>query len=57
MPKVSEMIVSRYLRKEDLSDGEDLLVTLKSVSLEDMPGDAGEQRWVLFFEELDKGWS
>jgi hypothetical protein len=55
MPKVSEMIVSRYLRKEDLSDGEDLLVTLKSVSLEDMPGDAGEQRWVLFFEELDKG--
>jgi hypothetical protein len=53
MPKVSEMIVSKFLRKEDLDD--ELIVTLKTVELEDMPGDAHEQRWVLYFRELPKG--
>jgi hypothetical protein len=53
MPKVSEMIVSKFLRKEDIDD--DLIVTCKNVALEDMPGEAGEQRWVLMFRELPKG--
>jgi len=53
MPKVSEMIVSKFLRKEDLDD--DLVVTCKAVTLEDMPGDGREQRWVLAFRELPKG--
>lgn len=53
MPKVSEMIVSKFLRKEDFD--EDQVCTIKSVSLEDMQGDKGEQRWVLYFRERDKG--
>jgi len=54
MPKVSEMISSKFLRKEDVGDDE-LIVSIKSVTLEDMPGEAGEQRWVLYFRELQKG--
>ena len=53
MPKVSDMIQSKFLRKEDLDD--DLIVTVKSVKLEDMPGDDNEQRWVVYFRELPKG--
>ncbi len=53
MPKVSEMIQSKFLRKDDVDD--DVIVTIKDVSLEDMPGDSGEQRWVLAFRELPKG--
>ena len=53
MAKVSEMIQSKFLRKEDVED--DLIVTVKDCRLEDMPGDGGEQRWVLFFRELPKG--
>jgi len=52
MPKVSEMIVSKFLRKEDIE--EDLVVTIKTVTLEQMPGDSGEQRWALHFRELPK---
>ena len=53
MPKVSEMIQSKFLRKDDVDD--DVIVTIKDVSLGDMPGDSGEQRWVLAFRELPKG--
>ena len=53
MPKVSEMIQSKFLRKEDLDD--DVLVTIKKIALEDVPGDGGEQRWVCYFRELPKG--
>lgn len=53
MPKVSEMISSKFLRKEDIED--DIVVTAKHVALEDMPGDDGEKRWVLSFRELSKG--
>ena len=54
MPKVSEMIVSKFLRKEDLEDGDDLIVTVKRIALEDMPGDQNEQRWTCYFRELPK---
>jgi hypothetical protein len=53
MPKVSDMIVSKFLRKEDCED--EIIVTAKAVTQEDMPGDAGGQRWVLSFKELEKG--
>jgi hypothetical protein len=53
MPRVTEMIVSKYLRKEDVDD--ELVVTCKTVKLEDMPGDGAERRWVLYFNELLKG--
>jgi hypothetical protein len=52
-PLTSEMIASRFLRKQDLDD--DTGATIKKVSLEDVPGDPAGQRWVLFFRELDKG--
>jgi hypothetical protein len=53
VPKVSEMIVSKFLRKEDFD--EDRVLTIKGVKLEDMPGDAGDQKWVLYFREEPKG--
>lgn len=53
MPKVSDMIQSKFLRKEDFE--EDRVMTIKSVKLEDMPGDSGDQKWVLYFREDAKG--
>lgn len=53
MPKVSEMIQSKFLRKEDFD--EDRVLTIKGLRLEDMPGDSGEQKWVLYFREEPKG--
>lgn len=53
MPKVSEMIVSKFLKKEDFD--EDRVMTIKGVKLEDMPGDGGQQKWVLYFREEPKG--
>ena len=53
MPYVNEMIESKFLRKEDIED--DLVVTIKTLTLEDMPGDENKQRWVLVFTELPKG--
>lgn len=52
MAKVSEMIVSKFLRKEDFD--EDRVMTIKGVKLEDV-GNQGEQRWVVHFREVDKG--
>ena len=52
MAKVSEMIVSKLLRKEDFD--EDRVLTIKGVKLEDV-GNQGEQRWVVHFREVDKG--
>lgn len=53
MPKVSEMIQSKFLRKEDFD--EDRVMTIKTVKLEDMPGESGDQKWVLYFREEAKG--
>lgn len=52
MAKVSEMIVSKFLRKEDFD--EDMVATIKGVKLEDV-GNQGEQRWVVYFREFAKG--
>lgn len=51
MPKVSDMIVSKFLKKEDFD--EDQVCTIRTVRLEDVS--QGEQRWVLFFNEHTKG--
>jgi hypothetical protein len=51
--KVSQMIKSKFLRKDDIED--DTPATIKKLSLEDMPGDSGDQRFVLFFKGQDKG--
>lgn len=51
MPKTSEMIVSKFLRKEDFD--EDQVCTIKAVSLEEVA--QGESKWVVFFRERDKG--
>lgn len=53
MPKVSEMIQSKFLRKEDFD--EDMVCTIRTVKLEEMQGGSGETRWVLYFNELQKG--
>lgn len=53
MPKVSDMIQSKFLRKEDFD--EDRVMTIRGVKLEDMPGDDGQQKWVLYFREEAKG--
>jgi hypothetical protein len=53
MPKVSEMIQSKFLRKEDFE--EDRVMTIRGIKLEDMPGDDGTQKWVLYFKEEAKG--
>lgn len=53
MPKVSEMIQSKFLRKEDFD--EDAICTIKNVKLEEMQGNSAETRWVLYFNELQKG--
>lgn len=54
MPKTSEMVQSKFMRKEDIDD--DTRVTIKGVKLEDM-GQQGsaEQRWVVYFKEFPKG--
>jgi hypothetical protein len=54
MPRVSDMIVSKFLKKEDFQD-EDRVMTIRGVKLEDMPGDTSEQKWVLYFREEAKG--
>lgn len=51
MPKVSDMIVSKFLKKEDFD--EDRVMTIKGVSLEEVA--QGEQKWILFFREEAKG--
>lgn len=54
MPKVSEMVQSKYLRKEDIDD--DTPATIKGVRLEDLgKEDSKEQRWVIYFKQLQKG--
>ncbi len=54
MPKVSDMITSKYLRKEDFED--EAICTIKGVKLEDLGKDeAKEERWILYFREQQKG--
>ena len=54
MPKVSEMITSKFLRKEDIE--EDVMVTIRGVKQENVGrDDAPESRWVIYYKEFPKG--
>ena len=54
MPKIHEMIESKFLKKEDVDPP--LLVTIQRISQENvaMQGADPEMKWAMFFEELDK---
>ena len=54
MAKTSEMLASKYLKKEDVGDG--LLVTIKGFDKVNlgMEGQPAQMKWVMSFEELDK---
>lgn len=52
MPRVSEMIQSKFLRKEDFD--EDQVCTIKTVKLEEIQ-QGGDTKWVLYFNEHAKG--
>jgi hypothetical protein len=52
MPKVSEMIPSRFLKKDDVPAP--VLVTVMSLSQEEMDKDSGELKWAVHFQEFDK---
>lgn len=51
MPKTSEMIQSKFLRKEDFD--EDQICAIKGVKLEEIQG--SDTKWVLYFNEHAKG--
>ena len=52
MPRVSDMIQSKFLRKEDFD--EDQICTIKDIRLEEMQG-SNDTKWVLYFDEHAKG--
>lgn len=52
MAKVSDMIVSKYLKKEDFD--EDQVCTIKDCKLEEI-SQQGETKWILYFREHQKG--
>lgn len=57
MPKTSEMIPSRFLKKADIGIG--LLVTIKdleNVTFKEDTADA-ESRWIIHFKGMEKGLS
>jgi len=53
MPKLSEMLPSKYIKQTDITAP--ALVTIKSVELTDVsPNNSGEMKWVCEFKELAK---
>ncbi len=59
MPRVSEMIVRKFLSKEDLADGQgsydEWLVTCDKLLLERMRDDSDETKWIQYFREHKRG--
>jgi hypothetical protein len=53
VPKVNEMISSKFLRKEDFD--EDQVCTIKGVELETLNQQSHDQKWVMYFKEHEKG--
>lgn len=56
MPNISDMIQSKYLRKEDIP--QPVIVSIRGVQLESVGrGRDGEddQKWIMYFNELPKG--
>ena len=52
MPKVSDMITSKFLKKEDFDSPQ--VLTIKDCTMEPV-GNEDETRWVLWVKERDKG--
>lgn len=55
MPKFKSLN-SKYLEQGDISDDRDLIVTIKKHAIE-MVGqdDDAQEKWILYFDETDKG--
>jgi hypothetical protein len=51
--KVSQLIKSKYLRKEDVDD--ERVVTIRDVKKEAMPNSNGDESCVIYFKEEPKG--
>lgn len=55
MPRLNDMYPSRYLKAADFEDG-DRVLTIKGVDSERIgQGADAETKWILYFEEEDKG--
>lgn len=56
MPKISEMMESKFLKKEDVNGQSGILVTIAHLAQANvaMQGADPEMKWTMFFEELDK---
>ena len=52
MPKTSDMIQSKFLKKDDFDSPQ--VLTIKDCTLEEV-GNEGDSRWVLWLKERDKG--
>ena len=50
---ISKMKQSRYLKTGDVDP--EVLITIKKVLLEKIDDEAGEEKWVLYTQEFDKG--
>lgn len=56
MPSINDLFPSRWLKHEDLPDDEDLVMTIKGVTSEEVgQGDDRETKAVIWFRETDKG--
>jgi hypothetical protein len=54
MPKISEMIPSKYLRKEEVD--QPVLFTIADIKQETVgQGDEQEEKWIMYFREAEKG--
>ena len=56
MPRINDMIESKFLKKEDVGGERGMLVTISSVAQANvaMQGADPEMKWTLAFAELDK---
>lgn len=55
MPKVSDMMPSKWLKASDV-DEDGIILTIRTVEEETIgQGANAEDKWVLYFKELDKG--
>lgn len=56
MPRIGEMIESKFLKKEDVGGERGVLVTISDIQQANvaMPGADPEMKWTLRFMELDK---
>lgn len=55
MPRIGDMKVSKFLKKSDLGDDEEMTFTIKGVSEENVGNDDNPDiKWCLLLKEIDK---